>query len=209
MSKFIGIIIWVALLAAVFQVGSNYSWSQTNNSTLDQIQRIPEGNVTYIIVFGNKTIVNIDNQTSFVSSVVGNNLEKIQEEFVKTLNISPSEQLRNETSEIIRAGISGSNCKDIAQNDNRKVDCVKSGDKIFYFVSERVTPKDESSNMTKGIEASYANGTLGYKSLYERTTSPKIFTPEQQAVIDKSCESLKNNYSSLSVKDRNWFLANC
>ncbi len=37
----------------------------------------------------------------------------------------------------------------------------------------------------------------------------EAFTPEQQAMIDENCKSLKNKYSSLSVEDRNWYLANC
>jgi hypothetical protein len=192
----------------MLQVGSSYSWAQTNNSTEGQVQSVPVSNMTYIIVFANKTIVNIDNQTSFVSSVVGNNLERVQEAIAMTLNISSSEQLREEAGEILRGGISGSNCKNLAEGDNKKVECVKSGDKIFYYVSE-IVPSKEVTNLTKGFESSIANVTLGYKSLYERTTSPKIFTPEQQAMIDNTCESLKNNYSSLSVTDRNWYLANC
>jgi hypothetical protein len=126
----------------------------------------------------------------------------------KTLNISPSEQLREEAGEILRGGISGSNCNNLGDGDNKKVECVKSGDKIFYYMTE-IVPSKEVTNLTKGIESSIANGTLGYKSLFEKITSPKIFTPEQQAMIGESCESLKNNYSSLSVNDRNWYLANC
>jgi hypothetical protein len=61
---------------------------------------------------------------------------------------------------------------------------VKSGDKIFYYMTE-IVPSNEVTNLKKGIEYSIANGTLGYKSLYEKTTSPKIFTQEQQAMIDR------------------------
>lgn len=207
MRKFIAAIFWISLLV-ILQVGSSYSWAQTNNSTEGQVQSLPVGNITYIIVFANKTIVNFDNQTSFVSSVVGNNLERLQEAISKTLNISSSEQLREEAGEILRGGISGSNCKNLAEGENKEVECVKSGDKIFYYISE-IVPSKDVTNLTKGIESSIANRTLGYESLYEKTTSPKIFTPEQQAMIDKSCESLKNNYSSLSVNDRNWYFANC
>lgn len=62
-------------------------------------------------------------------------------------------------------------------------------------------------NITKNATSS--KDTLGYTSLYERVEKPRTFTPEQQAMIDESCKSLKNNYSSLSVEDRNWYLANC
>jgi hypothetical protein len=189
-------------------VGSRYSWAQTNNSTECQVQSVSVSNITYIVVFANKTILNIDNQTRFVSSVVGNNLGRVQEAIAKTLNISPSEQLREEAGEILRGGISGSNYSNLGDGDNKKVECVKSGDKIFYYMTD-IVPSKEVTNLTKGIESSIVNGTLGYKSLYEKTTSPKIFTSEQQAMINKSCEYLKNNYSSLSVNDRNWYFANC
>jgi len=208
LNKLIGFATLVVLLA-VFQIGTNYSSGQTNNSTLSQIPKPSDGNMTYIVIFGNKTIGNIDNQTSFVSSVVGRNLDKIQEEFIKTLSMTPSEELKKEVSKVIDAGVSGASCKNIANPDNRKVDCIKSRDKIFWYVLEIITPKNETSIQAKGLQASLANGTLGYKSLFERTTSPKSFTPEEQAGIDRQCESLNNNYLSLSVKDKNWFLANC
>jgi hypothetical protein len=208
LNKLIGFATLVVLLA-VFQIGTNYSSGQTNNSTLSQISKPSDGNMTYIVIFGNKTIGTIDNQTSFVSSVVGRNLDKIQEEFTKTLSTTPSQELKKEVSKVIDAGVSGASCKNIANPDNRKVDCVKSRDKIFWYVLEIITPKNETSIQAKGLQASLANGTLGYKSLFERITSPKSFTPDEQAAIDRRCESLNNNYLSLSVKDKNWFLANC
>ena len=41
-------------------------------------------------------------------------------------------------------------------------------------------PKSQDANKTSGIGVSIANGTLGYKTVYEHTTSPKTFTPEEQ-----------------------------
>jgi hypothetical protein len=65
------------------------------------------------------------------------------------------------------------------------------------------------ANETSGIGASISNGTLGYKTVYEHTMSPKTFTPEEQAAIDMRCNVLGNNYASLSIADRGWLLANC
>lgn len=208
MNKLLGFVTLVVLLAA-FQICTNYSSGQANNSTVSQVPKPSDGNMTYIVIFGNKSIGNIDNQTDFVSSVVGRNLDKIQDEFLKNLSPNPSQELKKDVSKLIDAGVSGVTCKNIASPDNRKVDCVKSKDSIFWYVLEIITPKNETNIQAKGLQASLANGTLGYKSLFERTTSPKTFTPEEQAAIDGQCESLKNNYLSLSVKDRNWFLANC
>ena len=71
------------------------------------------------------------------------------------------------------------------------------------------TTKPKDANKTSGIGLSIDNGTLGYKTVYEHTTDPKTFTPEEQAAIDTRCNVFRNNYSSLSVADRGWFLANC
>jgi hypothetical protein len=54
-----------------------------------------------------------------------------------------------------------------------------------------------------------SNDTLGYASLYEKVEKPRTFTPEQQAAIDAICKTFKDMYSSLPVKDRNWYLSNC
>jgi hypothetical protein len=208
LNKLIGII-FIAGFLAIFQTGSSSSSAQTINSTQDLNQTGLQGNLVYIVIFGNKTIGNIDNQTNFVSSIVGNSLDRIREEFVKSLSLIPSEQLKKEINQVVDAGISGAGCKNLVHTDDRKVDCIKSGDKVFWFVSEVVMPKNQDANNTSGIGLSIANGTLGYKSVYEHTTSPKTFTPEEQAAIDMRCNVLGNNYSSLSVADRGWFLANC
>ncbi len=208
MNKLIGII-FIAGFLAIFQTGSSSSSAQTINSTQELNQTGLQGNLVYIVIFGNKTIGNIDNQTNFVSAIVGNSLDRIREEFVKSLSLIPSEQLKKEINQVVDAGISGAGCKNLVHTDDRKVDCIKSGDKVFWFVSEVVMPKNQDANNTSGIGLSIANGTLGYKSVYEHTTSPKTFTPEEQAAIDTRCNVLGNNYSSLSVADRGWFLANC
>jgi len=105
----------------------------------------------YIVIFGNKTIGNIDNQTNFVSSVVGNSLDRIREEFVKSISMIPSEQLKKEINQVVDAGISGAGCKNIVHTVDSKVDCIKSGDKVFWFVSDVVIPKSEDANKTSGI----------------------------------------------------------
>jgi hypothetical protein len=51
--------------------------------------------------------------------------------------------------------------------------------------------------------------TLGYSTLYERTTNPKIFTAEEQAAIDAKCMKDRDMHTSLSLEERNWYLPNC
>ncbi|MDQ5869905.1 MAG: hypothetical protein M3530_09300, partial [Thermoproteota archaeon] len=127
MNKLIGII-FIAGFLAIFQTGSSSSSAQTINSTQELNQTGLQGNLVYIVIFGNKTIGNIDNQTNFVSAIVGNSLDRIREEFVKSLSLIPSEQLKKEINQVVDAGISGAGCKNLVHTDDRKVDCIKSGD---------------------------------------------------------------------------------
>jgi hypothetical protein len=60
LNKLIDVATLVALLA-VFQIGTNYSSGQTNNSTASQLPNPLDSNMTYIVIFGNKSIGNIDN----------------------------------------------------------------------------------------------------------------------------------------------------
>ena len=47
----------------------------------------------YILVFGQRAAGNIDNSTKIVSSIVGNNLVKMKEEFLEEISLAPSQQL--------------------------------------------------------------------------------------------------------------------
>lgn len=53
------------------------------------------------------------------------------------------------------------------------------------------------------------NGTLGYKTLFERTTNSQKFSPELQTLINSTCDRVRSDYPSFGSIDRNWFLANC
>ena len=88
--------------------------------------------------------------------MVGNNLETVQHAIAMALSISPSEQLCQQAGEILRGGISGSNCKNIAVSEDKKVECAKSGNKIFYYLTE-IVPPIEVTNLTKEIQSSIAN----------------------------------------------------
>ncbi len=47
--------------------------------------------INYILVFGQRTVGNIDNSTKIVSAIVGQNLIKIEEEFVEEISLAQSE----------------------------------------------------------------------------------------------------------------------
>ena len=51
-----------------------------------------------------------DNSTKIVSSIVGNNLVKIEEEFLEEISLAPSQQLEEQINKIVNDGINGSPC---------------------------------------------------------------------------------------------------
>ena len=63
------------------------SFSQSQNTTSNAAAE----EKTYILVFGQRTVGNIDNSTKIVSSIVGNNSVKIQEEFLEEISLAPSQ----------------------------------------------------------------------------------------------------------------------
>ena len=86
----------------------------SSSSTLDT--KNTDGNLnpeykTYILIFGQRTIGNVDNSTKIVSSIVGHNLIKIEEEFLEELSLAPSQQLENQVEKVINDGINGKQCE--------------------------------------------------------------------------------------------------
>ena len=93
---------------------------------------------TYILIFGQRTIGNIDNSTKIVSSIVGNNSLKIEEEFLEEISLAPSQQLEEQINKIINDGIYGSPCSGVSltteQGVNVSVDCISSGNKVIWYI---------------------------------------------------------------------------
>ena len=66
----------------------------SSSSTLDT--KNTNGNLnseykTYILIFGQRTIGNVDNSTKIVSSILGHNIIKIEEEFLEEISLAPSQ----------------------------------------------------------------------------------------------------------------------
>jgi hypothetical protein len=93
---------------------------------------------TYILVFGQRTVGNIDNSTKIVSSIVGNNSAKIQEEFLEEISLAPSQQLEEQINRIVNDGINGSSCSGVSlttqQGENVSVDCISSGNRVIWYI---------------------------------------------------------------------------
>lgn len=85
-----------------------------SNAITSQFQKpnLISGEKSYILIVGQRTIGNIDNYTKIVSSIVGHNIVKINEEFPEEISLAPTQQLENQVNKIIQDGISGSSCGD-------------------------------------------------------------------------------------------------
>ena len=94
---------------------------------------------TYILIYGQRTVGNIDNSTRIVSSVVGDNPVKIQEEFLEEISLAPSRQLEQQINKIVNDGVNGSPCGGensltTQQGENVSVQCVSSGNTVIWYI---------------------------------------------------------------------------
>jgi hypothetical protein len=93
---------------------------------------------TYILIFGHRTVGNIDNSTKIVSSIVGNNSAKIQEEFLEEISLAPTQELEEQISGIVNDGINGSPCSGVSltteEGENVLVDCISSGNTVIWHI---------------------------------------------------------------------------
>ena len=112
--------------------------AQNNTSSLDTLnsnENIEKNN--YILIFGQRTVGNIDNSTKIVSSIVGQNLIKIKEEFLEEISLAPSQQLEDQVEKVINDGKNGKQCGvNLSTQDGQKiiVDCLSSGNTLIWYV---------------------------------------------------------------------------
>jgi hypothetical protein len=107
----------------------NTEESSTSTST--------QGNKNYILIFGQRTIGNVDNSTKIVSSIVGHNSVKIQEEFLEEISLAPSQQLKEQIEKIVNDGINGAQCDaslTTQQGETVKVNCILSGNNVIWYL---------------------------------------------------------------------------
>ncbi len=89
------------------------------------------------MIFGQRTIGNIDNSTKIVSLIVGHNIDKIAEEFVEEISLAPTQQLEEQIDRVINDGSNGSSCNvtlTTQQEEIVAIDCVSFGNKIIWYV---------------------------------------------------------------------------
>jgi hypothetical protein len=68
---------------------NNTTSSQSQLQSQNTTQNAGAENKTYILIFGQRIVGNIDNSARIVSSIVGNNLIKIGEEFLEEISLAP------------------------------------------------------------------------------------------------------------------------
>ncbi len=143
----------ISLVAIIGVIGGNSMfimppvYAQDNNlssSVLSlQLQNTTTTNTgaeekTYILIFGHRTIGNIDNSTKIVSSIVGNNSVKMQEEFLEEISLAPSQQLEEQINKIVNDGISGLPCSGVSlttqEGESVSVDCISLGNKGIWYI---------------------------------------------------------------------------
>src|SRR5215203_6948730 len=114
----------------------NLTSSSQSKNTTSNIADTKEK--TYILIFGQRTVGTIDNSTKIVSSIVGNNSLKIEEEFLEEISLTPSQQLEEQISKIVNDGINGLPCSGVSltneQGVNVSVDCISSGNKVVWYI---------------------------------------------------------------------------
>jgi predicted peroxiredoxin len=134
--------VFILAILIVGSVSFDYSNANAqNNVTSLQLQNSTGNSDTegksYILIFGQRTIGNIDNSTKIVSSIAGHNLVKIAEEFVEEISLAPTPQLEEQVDKIINDGLNGLACGNsltTQQGEIVSVDCISSGNIVIWYI---------------------------------------------------------------------------
>ena len=130
------------IMQIVYAQDNNLSSStlspQLQNTAITTTNTTSAEEKTYILIFGQRTIGNIDNSTKIVSSIVGNNSVKIEEEFLEEISLAPSQQLEEQINKIVNDGISGLPCSGVSlttqEGESVSVDCISLGNKVIWYI---------------------------------------------------------------------------
>lgn len=134
---FVSLILSSMLLTSVGSILSQQVNAQNAEGNSTSSTANTEGYKNYILIFGHRVIGNIDNTTKIVSSIVGHNSVKIEEEFLEEISLAPSQQLEEQIEKIVNEGINGVQCDSsltTQQGENVKVNCITSGNNIIWYI---------------------------------------------------------------------------
>ena len=133
---FVSITLSLILLTSAGSVALQPQQANAQNITEGKTTT-PEENKNYILIFGQRTIGNVDNSTKIVSSIIGHNSIKIQEEFLEEISLGPSQQLEEQIEKIVNDGINGVQCDaslTTQQDETVKVNCILSGNNVIWYI---------------------------------------------------------------------------
>lgn len=139
------ITIFLALGLSLFLVSNTHitilqTNALNNNSSLETLNSNENLNTeikTYILLFGQRTVGNVDNFTKIVSSIVGQNLIKIEEELLEEISLAPSQQLEEQVEKVINDGRNGKQCGvNLTTQEDQKIiiDCISSGNTLIWYI---------------------------------------------------------------------------
>lgn len=139
------ITIFLALALSLLLVNNTHIAIQQTNAqdntssveTLKSNENLNSEIKTYILIFGQRTVGNVDNSTKIVSSIVGQNLIKIEEEFLEEISMAPSQQLEEQVQKLINDGREGKQCGiNLTTQEGQKilVDCISSGNTLIWYI---------------------------------------------------------------------------
>jgi hypothetical protein len=142
MNKFITIYTAMCLLLFLLttQIIIHQANAQNKTSALDTVNNNENINTeknTYILIFGQRIVGNVDNSTKIVSSIVGQNLIKIEEEFLEEISLAPYQQLEDQVEKVINDGKSGKKCAvNLRTQEGQKivVDCLSSDNILIWYI---------------------------------------------------------------------------
>jgi hypothetical protein len=140
MKNFLNIFVSITLsLILLTSAGNITSQQQANvqNTEESPTSTTTDGNKNYILIFGQRTVGNVDNSTKIVSSIVGHSSVKIQEEFLEEISLAPSQQLEEQIEKIVNDGINGVQCDTsltTQQGETVRVNCISSGNNVIWYI---------------------------------------------------------------------------
>src|SRR5688500_6388377 len=142
MKNFLNIFVSITLSLILLTSAGNIALQQQQQANAQNTEESPtstttEGNKNYILIFGQRTIGNVDNSTKILSTIIGHDSVKVQEEFLEEISLATSQQLEEQIEKIVNDGINGGQCDaslTTQQGETVKVNCISSGNNIIWYI---------------------------------------------------------------------------
>ena len=134
---FVNVTLSLILLTIVGNITLKLQQANAQNIEENPTSTTTEENKNYLLIFGHRIIGNVDNSTKIVSSIVGHNSVKIQEEFLEEISLAPSQQLEEQIEKIVNDGITGGHCDaslTTQQGETVRVNCISSGNNVIWYI---------------------------------------------------------------------------